>query len=184
LWPDQDARGRLEEAARQLPEHHGRLGHPLDWHVTLVFLGQVGEGQLPCIEEVAAGVSSDAFRMRIDQVGYWKRPRILWCGPSRVPETLLRLVSGLQQGLRQCGFKPESRPYAPHITLARKARPVADYVLQPPVHWEVREFVLAGSHGGARPPRYQVLKRWQLAWANGLTGLYGATRPPYKNGQD
>ena len=147
---------------RRLPPHRGRLGHPVDWHATLIFLGQVADDALPCIEGVAAGIRSDAFRMRIDQLGYWRRPRILWCGPSGTPEILLRLVSDLQQGLRKCGFKPESRPYAPHITLARKARPVADHVLQSPVHWAVREFVLAGSHAGAKPPRYQILKRWRL----------------------
>lgn len=162
MWPDPAVRGGLEEITRQLPPHKGRLGHPLDWHTTLVFLGPVADESMPCIEGVAAGIRSDAFRMRIDQVGYWRRPRILWCGPSGTPETLLRLVADLQQGLRGCGFRPETRPYAPHITLARKARPVEHLVLQDPVHWEVREFVLAGSHGGAKPPRYQVLKRWRL----------------------
>ncbi len=162
LWPDPAVRQQLEEVAGRLPPHQGRLGHPLDWHATLIFLGQVADEALPCIEGVAAGIRSDAFRMRIDQVGYWRRPRVLWCGPSGTPETLLRLVSDLQQGLRGCGFRPESRPYAPHITLARKARPVDPLVLQNPVQWEVREFVLAGSHGGAKPPRYQVLKRWKL----------------------
>ena len=162
MWPDPKVRRQLEEVARQLPPHQGRLGHPLDWHATLVFLGQVADDALPCVERVAAGISSEEFRMRIDQLGYWRRPRILWCGPSGTPETLRQLVFDLQQGLRECGFRPESRPYAPHITLVRKARPIVEPALQKPVHWEVREFVLAGSHAAAKPPRYQVLKRWRL----------------------
>ncbi len=165
LWPDPTVRGQLEEVVHRLPPHRGRVGHPLDWHATLVFLGQVADDAIPCIEAVAAGIRSDAFRMRIDQVGYWRRPRILWCGPSGTPETLLRLVSDLQQGLKGCGFRAESRPYAAHVTLARKARSVARQVLQIPVRWEVREFVLAGSHGGAKPPRYQIFKRWNLVGA-------------------
>ena len=65
--------------------------------------------------------------------------------------------------LADCGFEPERRPYAAHVTLARKARPLRFQELQRPLSWLVGDFVLVASRTGGEPPRYRVLKRWRLA---------------------
>lgn len=162
IWPDDATRRRLEDVVGQLPAHRGRAGHPLDWHITLVFLGRVEASRLPCVTEAADAVVAAPFRLRIDQLGYWRRPRIIWCAPSLVSDGLSRLVEDLSERLKSCGFKPEKRRYTPHLTLVRKARLIDGCELQPPLNWQARDFVLVASHSG-KPPRYQVLQRWKLA---------------------
>jgi len=162
LWPDDRVRAGLDALVGGLPEHRGRLVHPQDRHITLVFLGDVSVDRRACVEEAARRVSAGPCELRIDQVGYWPRPRILWCGASQVPEPLLQLVSALQRELEACGFRPETRPYAPHVTLARKARKVPNYLLSESISWPVRELVLVASSIDGPPPRYQVLRRWPL----------------------
>ena len=162
LWPDDPVRERLAMVESELPSRHGKWVHPEDRHITLVFLGDVDPDQRPCIEQAADRVHGTPFHLEIDQIGYWRRPRILGCGPTHPPESLQRLVDDLQRELSICGFRPETRPYSPHITLARKARQVRFRWLDEPLPWPVREFVLVASQLGGEPPRYRVLRRWPL----------------------
>lgn len=162
LWPDDDIRQGLMRVGSRLPRHDGRPPHPEDLHITLVFLGSVAPEQYPCVLDAAGQIHASSFELWIDRVGYWKRPRILWCSPAETPVALLELVSALQQALMSCGFQPEKRRYSPHITLARKARPVAAYRLSQPLLWRVGSLALVASHSGAEPPRYQVIKKWTL----------------------
>ena len=118
--------------------------------------------QLFCVAEVADSVVSEPFSIEIEQVGYWKRPRILWCGPVQTSPSLQSLVRDLQQGLIKCGFEPEKRTYSPHVTMARKAGPVVNHLLEYPLSWQPTEFVLASSRHGGVPPRYQIIGRWPL----------------------
>jgi len=162
LWPSPEVRERLAAVDTELPARHGRPVHPQDRHITLVFLGEVGPERRSCAEQAADRVRADRFELEIDHRGYWRRPRILWCGPSRTPDALLRLVESLQRELAVCGFEPETRPYAPHVTLARKSPPAAAGPLSRAIPWRVEELVLVRSVEGGPPPRYEVLRRWSL----------------------
>ena len=163
LWPTLEARERLYELAMRFKPQGGRLHHPDDLHMTLVFLGQVEDQQMPCIHRVADGIGVSAFTLGIDTIGHWPRPKILWCGPSEQPLVLQTLVNSLQQSLTECGFAPERRRYQPHVTLHRKVRHAESGVIENPIEWQAPEFVLASSGGGAPgQPRYRILHRWEL----------------------
>ncbi len=162
LWPDPRVRQGLLGIRDGMPGLRGRLTHREDMHITLVFLGPVESARRACVERAAAAVRGQPFELQIDQVGFWGRPRILWCGPGSVPEELMRLVRELKAALADCGFEPERRPYAAHVTLARKARPVRFQELERPLSWPVGEFVLVAARSGGEAPRYRVLKRWRL----------------------
>ena len=95
FWPEQQVRDRLRGLAEDLSSHGGRVQHPEDLHITLVFLGTVADEQRPCIEAAAASVSSPSFELILDHTDYWRRPRILCCGASETPEVLARLVADL-----------------------------------------------------------------------------------------
>jgi 2'-5' RNA ligase len=162
LWPDQAIQERLGLEAREAVTR-GRLHHQSDLHMTLAFLGEISDGQLRCVEGTADGIRGESFTMKIDGIGYWYRPRILWAGPKETPEPLSQLVFDLQNGLQACGFEPERRRFKPHVTLYRKAGRTPPRVIEPAIEWSVGEFVLAVSGGGAPgAPRYRVLKRWSL----------------------
>jgi len=163
IWPDHRMRRGLVQMAATLRDYRGRPQHPQDLHITLVFIGQVTNEQYPCVLAAAEELQGRPFNLCIDRVGYWKRPGILWCGPSSVPAALTDLVLKLQQGLQLCGFEAEKRTYCPHVTMARKVinAPVLG-ALAEPLSWPVDDFVLAASHTGADAPRYRVLKKWSL----------------------
>jgi len=183
LWPGARQRAALWEVVRRLPLHQGRATHPDDFHLTLVFLGDLDAPARACAEAAAGRVRATGFTLILDHLGAFARARVLWCGASRRPPLLLELVQALAAGLTACGFRPERRPFAPHVTLARKARAPADWTrvrgtalgaqspspaealgprLDRPVEWPVAEFVLVVSLPGERP-RYRVESRWPLS---------------------
>jgi 2'-5' RNA ligase len=165
LWPDLAVRRGLAALQEREPRVRGRPTHPEDLHLTLVFLGEMDAARRRCAEQTADAVRIPSFDLQLDQLGYWSRPRIFWCGARLTPEPLIELVQRLQAGLGSCAVERERRPYAAHITLARDAHPVPALDLTPVLHWPVREFVLVASRRGGPPPHYQLLRRWDLAVA-------------------
>ncbi|CAK0771382.1 RNA 2',3'-cyclic phosphodiesterase [Gammaproteobacteria bacterium] len=159
LWPDPDAQRALAGLLGSLAAPEAQ--HPEDLHITLAFLGQVSTAILPCLEQIAASLDPGLFRLRLDQMGYWPTPRILWCGPSASPPALLDLAKDLQEGLAACGITPERRRYQPHVTLLRLANGLPNPLPAVDIPWIVREFVLAETLSGATP-HYRILKRWPL----------------------
>ncbi|MEJ1355292.1 MAG: RNA 2',3'-cyclic phosphodiesterase [Candidatus Sedimenticola sp. (ex Thyasira tokunagai)] len=160
LWPDADTRLGLHRVSNALSGHCGRVHQPDDLHITLAFLGRVSPDQYTCLMEAADEVIITPFELTIDKIELWRRPGILWCGPSHIPDQLQKLVADLKRRLYDCGFEPEKRVYTPHVTLARKSRLLPDYQIHQPLRWQVRGFVLASSDDAGSPPRYKVIKKW------------------------
>jgi len=162
LWPAPQVQAGLARLLAGLPGGHGKAVHREDLHLTLVFLGEIGEASRACLERAMDGMQGRPFDLVIDQLGHWPRSQVLWCGPAVVPESLQGLVRDLQDRLQGCGFAPERRPYAAHVTLLRHARPQPGRPLIRPLTWPVRDFALVASTPGGPPPRYRVLRRWPL----------------------
>lgn len=160
LWPDQATRKRLAAVQKEFSDRPGRFNHPQDLHITLVFLGPVEEARMGCVVDAANRVSPVPFSLSIDHFSSWKKPNILWCGPSITPQPLTQLVTDLETELAGCGFPPEKRRYTPHVTLARKIQAGESGQLANFLHWPVEGFVLVGSGGQGPGPRYRVLKKW------------------------
>ena len=96
-------------------------------HLTLKFLGDVSLGKLDQItmllEEV--GLRHTPFRIDIGQFGCFpkpRRPRVLWVGVEDTSGVLTSLQADLEGVLAQIGFKRETRPFHPHLTLGRVRR--------------------------------------------------------------
>ncbi|WP_110931618.1 RNA 2',3'-cyclic phosphodiesterase [Paenibacillus bouchesdurhonensis] len=99
--------------------------HPADYHITVQFLGDTPAGRiapmLGALREAASEV--EPFRLEAAGVGVFgppTRPRVLWSGLQGDLISLHRLHSRVTAGNIKLGYVPEERPYAPHITLARK----------------------------------------------------------------
>lgn len=169
LWPGEDERAALVRLQRGLLRHGGRATDPADLHLTLVFLGAVPPERRACCEAAGDGILDVPFDLNLAQVGYWPRPRILWCGTLAPPPPLLALVRDLTDALRACGIPGERRPYAAHITLARKTAgfqapaPAAEAAWR--LTWPITGFVLAASSDGP-PPRYRIVRRWAFQGAS------------------
>ncbi len=163
LWPEPALQRALYAQARAvLPHSAGRLVVPENLHLTLVFLGSVDAHRRRCLEAAAAAVRSARFSLEFDVAGYWPRPRVLWFGCSRAPQPLLDLVAALQSGADGCGFAPDRRPYAAHLTVARKLARNPGALAIAPVRWPVEEFVLAESQTRSDRAYYRPLQTWML----------------------
>ncbi|MEE9595273.1 MAG: RNA 2',3'-cyclic phosphodiesterase [Acidiferrobacterales bacterium] len=160
LWPDEDTRERLATLA--LDDITGRRVSRDNLHVTLAFLGAVDKHARSCVEHVASQVRAPSFTLHMDDVGYWRKPRILWVRASRLPSPLVQLLSSLNDGLSTCGFKPERREYRAHVTLARKVHKSIAHRSIDSILWPINSFVLVESRTLPAGASYQVLRTWSL----------------------
>jgi 2'-5' RNA ligase len=169
LWPPPAIQTALAAWADRLTAAGGAPAHPADVHLTLVFLGDVTQARRDCYEQAAGQIRGAPFELTLDRFGHWSRSGILWAGPSAAPAPLTRLVDDLHAALQACGFTPERRPFAPHLTLRRRARMLPSVPIDPVPSWRPGEFVLAVSQRGPAP-RYRILRRWPLVCECALAG--------------
>jgi len=97
-------------------------------HLTLKFLGGVPEDKLPEIEAaLTKAVSGHAgFTMKLKDVGVFpdrKRPRVVWVGIED-SDALAAVQKGVEAAMADVGFKPEDRPFSPHLTIGRLKSPM------------------------------------------------------------
>jgi 2'-5' RNA ligase len=117
------ALGEVQEAFRTA---RGRMKwvRPAGMHLTLKFLGDVEEGLVPEIGrriEMACD-GRKAFPVHFYGTGVFpdlRRPRVLWIGVKEGAEALIETATALDPLLREIGFPEETRPFRPHLTLAR-----------------------------------------------------------------
>ena len=101
---------------------------PDNLHVTLKFLGDTPLAQVePIQHEIASAVSGQPpFVLKVESLGAFPnadRPAVVWVGLLDAAP-LTALAERLQTSLTSLGFARESRPFQPHLTLARiKGRP-------------------------------------------------------------
>jgi len=90
-------------------------------HVTLRFFGDLPEDVArdvdAALEEAAQG--HGPFDMRLKGAGSFGKddPHTLWLGLAPL-EPLKRLAGDIERAVRRAGVKPETRAYAPHVTVA------------------------------------------------------------------
>jgi 2'-5' RNA ligase len=123
------------------------------------FLGELTAAGLELARSVPP-IAVGGFELTLDVLGVWPESKILWLAPSSPPEPLGELEAQLADALVERGFRGEDRIYRPHVTLARRARPL-DAVVEP-ILWHVRELALVESFPDGRNVHYEVLERWPL----------------------
>ena len=163
LWPPAPVVDTLfAEASRLATVTGGRVMRRDSLHLTLHFLGDVAETELPWIWRAAAAIQQPRFRFTIDTLGYWRHNRILWAGCSQPVPPLADLAATLAAGLRREGQGPGRSAFTPHLTLLRKANPPPPLDLAAPLEWPVDEFALLESSLTGNGARYTTLGRWPL----------------------
>jgi 2'-5' RNA ligase len=104
-------------------------------HVTLKFLGDVRDADVPKVCEAAAAASRqvEPFTIRIRGLGCFpspRSPRVLWCGVDDPAGGCKRWVELADPLLDALGFPPEQRAFTAHITLGRVRGPGGGGVFQ------------------------------------------------------
>jgi 2'-5' RNA ligase len=120
LWPEGGWCSRLTQAAAPaLAAAGGRTLAQADWHVTLCFLGAVGEAERAALCVRAEQIEATSFELEFDRLGLWRGARILAASASRVPPAGLELAQTLARAAREVGLAPDMKAWRPHLTLVR-----------------------------------------------------------------
>jgi 2'-5' RNA ligase len=97
---------------------------PYNIHLTLKFLGNVAVDMLDditgALEKAAQGIAP--FHLEVKELGVFpnlRRVQVAWVGISGEVDKLAQLQQHIESNLAPLGFAPESRPFVPHLTLAR-----------------------------------------------------------------
>lgn len=119
-----DVRARISEISAKLARAcpQARWARVEGLHVTLKFIGEATPEKVERIREALATIRSAApVEMNFRGIGFFpneRHPRVFWIG-IEATANLPELAAGIEQRLDALGVPRESRPFRPHLTLAR-----------------------------------------------------------------
>jgi len=173
-----NAIARLREGEHSMPGSRLRWTAPDSWHITLQFLGNAAEEQLECLKARLGEVRATAFPIQLGALGCFDRAGVFFADVMVTPE-LAALERSVVAATSPCGFAAETRPFHPHITLARakghgrrpELRALESKVRSQSAftRFTAAEFVLYESHLGnaERAMRPGCASHWQAGPAQG-----------------
>ena len=116
---------RIHRTVRRLKEARApvRWVDPVNYHVTLAFLGEVPLERVGPVRDALNRVASKTrgFTMELKGIGAFptlRRPRVIWLG-IKASSRLRRLDRDLERALGPIGFEGDGRAFHPHVTLGR-----------------------------------------------------------------
>ena len=144
-----------------------RWTRPEGWHVTVAFLGDVGEHRVGAVGEVVGTAVAGAGRieLRLDTVERFGRNVLHVRVVDEPPGAVAVLGTVVQQALRGADLPVQTREVRPHLTLARAGRrgvAAPGEMTVPQLGWWVSAVGLYRSHLGDGPARYELLERFEL----------------------
>ena len=97
---------------------------PDNIHITLKFLGNINENQIPELKQAIINSVSGSGQFEIEVSGEgcfpnMRRPRVIWLGVEKGKDALKKIASNIENECRRIGFEKERRPYSPHFTVGR-----------------------------------------------------------------
>lgn len=128
-----------ETMADDLSRLQGGLGaarwiDPEDFHITLRFIGDVGERAANDIADMLYAVRKRSIEVTLTGLGSFggDKPRSLYIAVKQ-SQPLMELQAEHERIMRRVGLEPETRKFTPHVSLARlgrnaRARDVADWI--------------------------------------------------------
>jgi 2'-5' RNA ligase len=124
----------VEQLARRAPPNTLRFQSPTTFHVTLKYLGwaqpEVVEAVADAMREATRGLAPFAFRVRgVGAFPSLAAATVLYAAVEPCPP-LVELAARVDRAMVELGFPAETRPYVPHVTIARtETRPLDALVL-------------------------------------------------------
>jgi len=116
--------GQLKSRLKSGEQSWVKWVDPDSIHLTLKFLGNIATDRIGEITRAMAQAAQTVppFRLEVKDLGAFpnlKRVQVVWVGISGEMDKLGQLQQGIESNLARLGFTPESRPFTPHLTLAR-----------------------------------------------------------------
>ncbi len=94
---------------------------PENLHITLKFIGEQRPEKLSPIKQALQPIHSTPFEISFRSYGFFPTPksaRVFWIGIESGPQ-LAGLATSVDNSLTPLGIPAETRPFSPHLTLAR-----------------------------------------------------------------
>lgn len=155
----------------RMPDDGMRWSLPEQWHLTLVFLGEVTPETRRRLTRALEKIRAGAVELQIHGLGVFERPGIVYAAVE-LTEALTYLQQVTESAARTCGFAVEERPYRAHITLARRRNRALSHTFQRlramleaqrfQMSWRAEEFLLYESQPTPSGSRYVVQERFVL----------------------
>ncbi|MBV7507331.1 RNA 2',3'-cyclic phosphodiesterase [Bacillus sp. sid0103] len=173
-----------DETKLVMKEHMGKIKertpfsrwvHYQDLHITLAFLGSSPPDKLAEADKNVKTVLSNetALTLKINKLGFFgsvTSPRVFWADTEE-SNHLYTIRKKVFSACEKAGFQLETRPFRPHITLARKwigEQPFRNEMLalweeiQPaPLSFTSGDVVLYQTHLN-KTPKYEAIKIYPL----------------------
>jgi RNA 2',3'-cyclic 3'-phosphodiesterase len=112
--------------SEQVEQKWVRWVRPQNLHVTLKFIGEVADAKLDGIRAALATVRGNGpLEVRFRGIGFFpdeEQTTVLWTGLD-AGANLPSLAGAIDSTLLSQGIRKESRPFVPHLTLARFSPP-------------------------------------------------------------
>jgi 2'-5' RNA ligase len=147
--------------------------HPLDYHITLAFLGAAQEERLKtaCDLIEARLTESEPLMLRINGLGTFgqkESPRILWADAEATKE-MRHIRKMVYDACLEAGFELDAKPFVPHITLARRSKNAIEpnSIIErgrelPAIEAQKIEHIVLYRTDTEKLPKYEPLVRFTL----------------------
>lgn len=127
LQPPADTKVRRLIRQLQSRVENVRWTSPDQLHITVNFLGDIDDRELPSVCENIRQVCQDIepFCISLKGLGTFpkgKPPRVVWAAVDQGAEVLAKMYSELDSVFASLGIPQEGKAYRPHVTLGRVGR--------------------------------------------------------------
>ena len=160
---------RLRES---VPDARASWSRDSNLHLTLKFLGEIPRASVTDLSTAASLATArlQPFTIRLERTGAFPKPsqaRVLWIGINDVSGQLNELHTQLESESAKVGFEKDTRPFHPHLTIARLRQPQSARTLATahmemefsPVEVVVSELLVIRSELSSAGSRYTVVSR-------------------------
>jgi RNA 2',3'-cyclic 3'-phosphodiesterase len=137
-----------------------------NWHITLAFIGHIEEDKKDELAELLKVYQwGDTFKASVRHFGAFpnfEQAKILWMGLEKGSDKIEKLAQQLRNRLDEMEISYDSKPFVPHITVARLRSPknctkLADNgKMKQEVNFEVNELILYNSEKEKHPYGIEV----------------------------
>lgn len=141
------------------------------WHITLQFLGNASAAQYDCLIGALREVRCTRVPIQLGGLGVFEHAGILYA-EVELNAQLVALQKKIVAATSLCGFMAETRPFRPHITLARsrgradgrELRALKERIPSAPAfsRFTASAFLLYESQLSSTGSSYEVRQRFSL----------------------
>ncbi len=139
-----------------------RLLPPESYHVTLAFIGEVRESDVPVYREVGATLSVPQCVLELNNCEYWPASQAVVLAARENPHALAPVTAQLRASIAvHMPSLAAEKTWRAHATLARKVAQAPVLTASSSVSWVSRSFALMRSATGGHAV-YTVVDCWPL----------------------